>query len=183
MTSRCLTCRALISRGLRCRPCDVARRADHIVALASGGHVQGERKSSRCAVALKRAARGTAKDAAVAVSLKHHLSELLALTAEPPRRGAEDGGDLADGGAPRRCLGLALRPDHPGAIDCDEVFERLVLIAATRPSGTDGGYYLAKRRAGKVMDAAMAAVNVVYGTQWVVVPETRKAPNLWIFDP
>ena len=32
------------------------------------------------------------------------------------------------------------------------------------------------------MDAAMAAVNVVYGTQWAVVPETRKAPNLWIFD-
>ena len=57
-----------------------------------------------------------------------------------------------------------------------------MLNATTRPPGTDGGYYLPKRRAGKVMDAAMAAVNVVYGTQWVVVPETRKAPNLWIFD-
>ncbi len=65
---------------------------------------------------------------------------------------------------------------------CDDVFERHALNATTRLSGADGGYYLAKRRAGKVMDAAMAAVNVVYGTQWASVPETRKAPNLWIFE-
>jgi phage terminase large subunit-like protein len=47
---------------------------------------------------------------------------------------------------------------------CDDVFERHVLNATIRETGSDGGYYLAKRRKGKVMDAAMAAVNVVYGT-------------------
>jgi phage terminase large subunit-like protein len=49
---------------------------------------------------------------------------------------------------------------------CDDVFERHVLNATARETGTDGGYYLAKRRKGKVMDAAMAAVNVTYGTQF-----------------
>lgn len=48
---------------------------------------------------------------------------------------------------------------------CDETFERHVLNSTIRETGADGGYYLAKRRKGKVMDAAMAAVNVVYGTQ------------------
>lgn len=47
---------------------------------------------------------------------------------------------------------------------CDETFERHVMNATIRETGSDGGYYLAKRRKGKVMDAAMAAVNVVYGT-------------------
>lgn len=47
---------------------------------------------------------------------------------------------------------------------CDDVFERHVLNATTKSAGTEGGYYLVKRRAGRVMDAAMAAVNVVYGT-------------------
>jgi phage terminase large subunit-like protein len=47
---------------------------------------------------------------------------------------------------------------------CDPLFERHVLNATIRATGTDGGYFLAKRRKGKVMDAAMAAVNVVYGT-------------------
>ena len=47
---------------------------------------------------------------------------------------------------------------------CDDVFERHILNATTRSSGNDGGYYLAKRKAGRTMDAAMAAVNVVYGT-------------------
>lgn len=46
-----------------------------------------------------------------------------------------------------------------------DLFERHVLNATIRATGVDGGYYLAKRRKGKVMDAAMAAVNVVYGTQ------------------
>ena len=39
-------------------------------------------------VRLKRADSGAAEDAAVAVSLKHHLSEALALTAVAPARGA-----------------------------------------------------------------------------------------------
>lgn len=47
---------------------------------------------------------------------------------------------------------------------CDDTFERHVMNATIRETGNDGGYYLAKRRKGKVMDAAMAAVNVVYGT-------------------
>lgn len=46
---------------------------------------------------------------------------------------------------------------------CDDVFERHCLNATIREAGKDGGYYLAKRRKGRVMDAAMAAVNVVYG--------------------
>lgn len=49
---------------------------------------------------------------------------------------------------------------------CDDVFERHVMNATVRASGTDGGYYLAKRRKGQPMDAAMAAVNVAYGTMF-----------------
>lgn len=61
---------------------------------------------------------------------------------------------------------------------CDDAFERHCLAATTKPAGTDGGYYLAKRKRGRVMDAAMAAVNVVYGTthapaDGVSVYETR----------
>jgi phage terminase large subunit-like protein len=48
---------------------------------------------------------------------------------------------------------------------CDDVFERHCLNATAKATGTEGGYYLAKRRKGRVMDAAMAAVNVVYGLQ------------------
>lgn len=47
---------------------------------------------------------------------------------------------------------------------CDDTFERHVLNATIKATGSEGGYFLAKRRKGKVMDAAMAAVNVVYGT-------------------
>lgn len=43
-------------------------------------------------------------------------------------------------------------------------FERHVRNATIVSSGNEGGYYLAKRRKGRVMDAAMAATNVVYGT-------------------
>lgn len=52
----------------------------------------------------------------------------------------------------------------------DDTFERHILNASVRETGRDGGYYLAKRRKGKVMDAAMAAVNVVYGTQHTEAP-------------
>lgn len=47
---------------------------------------------------------------------------------------------------------------------CDDVFERHVMNATMKAAGAEGGYYLSKRRRGKTMDAAMAAVNVVYGT-------------------
>lgn len=53
---------------------------------------------------------------------------------------------------------------------CDEVFERHCLNATAKATGTEGGYYLAKRASGKKMDAAMAAVNVVYGTQNASAP-------------
>lgn len=53
---------------------------------------------------------------------------------------------------------------------CDEVFERHCLNATAKATGTEGGYYLAKRASGKRMDAAMAAVNVVYGTQNAAAP-------------
>lgn len=55
---------------------------------------------------------------------------------------------------------------------CDEAFERAVLNASVVATGKDGGYYLAKRRKGRVMDAAMAAVNVVYGTMFVPAPRS-----------
>lgn len=53
---------------------------------------------------------------------------------------------------------------------CDEQFERHCLNATIRATGSDGGYFLAKRRRGRVMDAAMAAVNVVYGVQNAEAP-------------
>ena len=53
---------------------------------------------------------------------------------------------------------------------CDEVVGRHLLAATTVPAGRDGGYYLAKRREGRVMDVAMALVNVVYGTAWAPAP-------------
>lgn len=49
---------------------------------------------------------------------------------------------------------------------CDPEFRRHVLNATVRETGSEGGYFLAKRRKGRVMDAAMAAVNVVYGTTY-----------------
>lgn len=55
---------------------------------------------------------------------------------------------------------------------CDEAFERHVLAATAKATGTDGGYYLAKRRRGRVMDAAMAAVNVVYGLTYAPAPSS-----------
>ncbi|MGI8423571.1 MAG: terminase large subunit domain-containing protein, partial [Chloroflexota bacterium] len=61
---------------------------------------------------------------------------------------------------------------------CDDVFERHVLNAKTKATGTDGGYYLAKRRAGRTMDAAMAAVNVVYGT--IFEPATNAWHGIYI---
>lgn len=59
---------------------------------------------------------------------------------------------------------------------CDDTFERHVMNATIKTAGDEGGYYIAKRRKGKVMDAAMAAVNAVYAldgdapvdTSWVV---------------
>ncbi|MCA9846149.1 MAG: hypothetical protein KC491_15975, partial [Dehalococcoidia bacterium] len=63
---------------------------------------------------------------------------------------------------------------------CDDVFERHVMNATTRPSGTDGGYYLAKRRAGRVMDAAMAAVNVVYGTAHAPEAPAKRGISVYI---
>jgi phage terminase large subunit-like protein len=59
---------------------------------------------------------------------------------------------------------------------CDDLFERHVLNATIRETGRDGGYFLAKRRKGKVMDAAMAAVNVVYGTQFA---EAGDGPSVY----
>lgn len=61
---------------------------------------------------------------------------------------------------------------------CDDVFERHCLNATIRETGTDGGYYLAKRRKGAQMDVAMAAVNVVYGTMFAPVVE-RAASAFW----
>lgn len=55
---------------------------------------------------------------------------------------------------------------------CDDEFERAVMNSTTRASGAEGGYYLAKRKKGKIMDAAMAAVNVVYGTQFAEAVDT-----------
>lgn len=49
---------------------------------------------------------------------------------------------------------------------CDDEFERHALNARTKATGSDGGYYLAKLRQTRPMDAAMAAVNVVYGTMF-----------------
>lgn len=49
---------------------------------------------------------------------------------------------------------------------CDDVVERHVMNATVRATGTDGGYFLTKKRKGKTMDVAMAAVNVVYGTMF-----------------
>lgn len=46
---------------------------------------------------------------------------------------------------------------------CDQVFRDHCLNATTRIAGKDGGFYLAKVKAGKAMDCAMATVNVVYG--------------------
>lgn len=63
---------------------------------------------------------------------------------------------------------------------CDDVFERHIVNATTVPTGKDGGYYLAKRHRGRSMDAAMAAVNVVYGTMHAPSqPEAR--PPLLVF--
>ncbi len=56
---------------------------------------------------------------------------------------------------------------------CDDSFERHVMNATAKATGTDGGYYLSRRRGGKPMDAAMAAVNVVYGT--LFAPATAAA--------
>ena len=50
-----------------------------------------------------------------------------------------------------------------------DVFERHVMATTTRAVGD--GYYLQKRRKGKVMDAAQAASQVVYGTLYAPVPE------------
>lgn len=46
-----------------------------------------------------------------------------------------------------------------------DVIERHVMNATVKAVG-DEGYYLQKRRAGRVMDAAQAASQVVYGTIW-----------------
>jgi phage terminase large subunit-like protein len=64
---------------------------------------------------------------------------------------------------------------------CDDVFERHVLNATTKSDGGEG-YYLAKRKAGKVMDAAMAAVNVVYGTAHEPATERAAPPVFYSFS-
>jgi phage terminase large subunit-like protein len=46
---------------------------------------------------------------------------------------------------------------------CDDVVERHCMNATIKASGTDGGYFLTKRRQGKLMDVAMSLVNVCYG--------------------
>lgn len=64
---------------------------------------------------------------------------------------------------------------------CDDVFERHVMNATVRASGSDGGYYLAKRRAGKPMDAAMATVNVVYGLMFAPVETQADEVEFFVF--
>lgn len=64
---------------------------------------------------------------------------------------------------------------------CDDAFERACLNATTVATGRDGGYYLAKRKKGRVMDAAMAAVNVVYGTLWAKAAQVGE-PAFFAFD-
>lgn len=64
-----------------------------------------------------------------------------------------------------------------------DTFERHVLNATTKATGNEGGYYLAKRRKGKVMDAAMAAVNVVYGINYIAAKALpKRGPSLAGFD-
>lgn len=62
---------------------------------------------------------------------------------------------------------------------CEDAFERAVLNATAVATGRDGGYYLAKRRRGRVMDAAMAAVNVVYGTMFAPATPAKKPAKIY----
>ena len=55
----------------------------------------------------------------------------------------------------------------------DDVIERHIMNASVKAVGEEG-YYLQKRKAGKVMDAAQACSQVVYGTIWApesTIPE------------
>ena len=54
---------------------------------------------------------------------------------------------------------------------CEDVLEMHILNATIKETGEDG-YYLQKRRKGKIMDAAQAASHVVYGTQNADAPAT-----------
>lgn len=63
---------------------------------------------------------------------------------------------------------------------CDDDFEEAVLNATAVATGKDGGYYLAKRRKGRVMDAAMAMVNVVYGTMFAEAPAPSRGISVYI---
>lgn len=62
------------------------------------------------------------------------------------------------------------------AHDGDPVLARHVANASTKTSGE--GYYLAKRKKGATMDAAMALVNVVYGLTWAR-EKKNPVPNVW----
>lgn len=62
---------------------------------------------------------------------------------------------------------------------CQPFVRQHFLAAAIYPSGPEGGYYLAKRKSTARMDAAMAAVNVVYGTQFAPAEATREA-TAWL---
>jgi phage terminase large subunit-like protein len=75
---------------------------------------------------------------------------------------------------------IQLRIHH----DRDPVLARHVANATTRASASDGGYYLAKHRAGRPMDGAMAMTNMVYGMLFAAPPtpsvyETRGFLDLW----
>jgi phage terminase large subunit-like protein len=58
-----------------------------------------------------------------------------------------------------------------------DVIERHILNATIKSSGTEGGYYLTKRRRGRVMDAAMALSFSVYGT--MVAVDTDTGPSVY----
>lgn len=60
----------------------------------------------------------------------------------------------------------------------DETIERHILNATVKATGEDG-YYLQKRRKGKIMDAAQAASHVVYGTIYEAVEDNTAAVDFF----
>lgn len=65
---------------------------------------------------------------------------------------------------------------------CDEVLGQHLLNATVKASGSDGGYYLAKRRKGKLMDAAMSLVNVCYGLMFAAPPAAAEDVQVYVFE-
>jgi hypothetical protein len=59
-----------------------------------------------------------------------------------------------------------------------DTLEAHILNATIKETGEDG-YYLQKRRKGKIMDAAQAASHVVYGTIYQAAEDQSAEVEMW----